>query len=125
MPWNKQDYPPSMKNLEERVRNKAIEIANALLSNGYEEGRAIAIATAQAEEWNRNHPAHETDEPIHVVPHEEGWAIKEQGRDHPSSVHHTKTEAVQAAKCWSADQSIRVIIHDQHGRIQESRHFSK
>ena len=59
MPWNKGDYPPSMKNLEPRVRNKAIEIANALLEEGNEEGRAIAIATAKAEEWNENHPVHE------------------------------------------------------------------
>ncbi|SDD31164.1 hypothetical protein SAMN02799630_02741 [Paenibacillus sp. UNCCL117] len=45
-----------MKNLDTRVRNKAVEIANALLEDGYEEGRAIAIATAQAKEWNENHP---------------------------------------------------------------------
>ncbi|WP_410768204.1 hypothetical protein [Fontibacillus sp. BL9] len=56
MPWNKNDYPPSMKNLEPRVRNKAVEIANALLDDGYEEGRAIAIGTAKAEEWDKNHP---------------------------------------------------------------------
>ncbi|WP_145322727.1 DUF2188 domain-containing protein [Paenibacillus xylanexedens] len=56
MPWNKQDYPVSMKNLEPRVRHKAIEIANALLDDGYEEGRSIAIATAKAEEWDENHP---------------------------------------------------------------------
>ncbi|OBA05595.1 hypothetical protein A9P44_12870 [Paenibacillus polymyxa] len=56
MPWNKYDYPPSMKNLEPRVREKAVDIANALLREGYEEGRSIAIATAQAEEWNNNHP---------------------------------------------------------------------
>jgi uncharacterized protein YdaT len=30
------------------VRKKAIEIANALLADGYEEGRAIRIAIAQA-----------------------------------------------------------------------------
>lgn len=58
MPWNKEDYPTSMKNLEPRVRNKAIEIANALLEEDYEEGRAIAIATSKAEEWNDNHPKH-------------------------------------------------------------------
>ncbi|WP_172250250.1 hypothetical protein [Saccharibacillus deserti] len=58
MPWNKKDYPQSMKNLDERVREKAIEIANALLDEGYEEGRAIAIATAKAEEWDENHPQH-------------------------------------------------------------------
>lgn len=51
MPWNENEYPPSLKNLTEEVRNKAIEIANALLEDGYEEGRAIAIATAKAEEW--------------------------------------------------------------------------
>lgn len=60
MPWNKQDYPVSMKNLEPRVRHKAIEIANALLDDGYEEGRSIAIATAKAEEWDENHPAPES-----------------------------------------------------------------
>jgi uncharacterized protein YdaT len=51
MPWSEHDYPASLKNLTPEVRNKAIEIANALLGEGYEEGRAIAIATAQAEEW--------------------------------------------------------------------------
>jgi len=32
MPWNKDDYPDAMKNLDEAVREKAIEIANALTS---------------------------------------------------------------------------------------------
>lgn len=54
MPWTKDDYPASMKNLTTRVRNKAIDIANALLDEGWEEGRAIAIATEKAEEWARN-----------------------------------------------------------------------
>ena len=36
------------------MRHKAIDIANALLDEGYEEGRAIAIATAQAEKWAEN-----------------------------------------------------------------------
>ncbi|GAA0135731.1 hypothetical protein YSY43_25710 [Paenibacillus sp. YSY-4.3] len=61
MPWNKQDYPVSMKKLDTRVRNKAIEIANALLEEGYEEGRAIAIGTAKAHEWDENHPKHHNE----------------------------------------------------------------
>ncbi len=59
MPWSKHDYPPSMKNLEPRVRNKAVEIANALLEEDDDEGRAIAIATAKAQEWDENHPKDE------------------------------------------------------------------
>lgn len=54
MPWTQDDYPPSLKNLTPQVRNKAIEIANALLKEGREEGRAIAIATEKAEEWAQN-----------------------------------------------------------------------
>jgi len=33
------------------VRRKAIEIANALLAEGYDEGRAIRSAIAQAKRW--------------------------------------------------------------------------
>lgn len=55
MPWSEEHYPVSMKNLTPTVRGKAIEIANALLKEGYEEQRAIAIGTAQAEEWGRRH----------------------------------------------------------------------
>ncbi len=54
MPWTKTDYPDSLKNFTAEVRNKAIEIANALLEDDYEEDRAIAIATAQAKEWAEN-----------------------------------------------------------------------
>lgn len=52
MPWNQEDYPPAMKNLTKEVKDKAIEIANALLEEkDYDEGKAIPIAIAKAEEW--------------------------------------------------------------------------
>jgi len=40
-----------MKNLSIAVRTKAIEIGNALLKEGMEEGRALAIAIGKAEDW--------------------------------------------------------------------------
>ena len=54
MPWNENYYPRSMTNLSPEVRVKAIEIANALLEEGYEEGRAIRIAIARAKVWVAN-----------------------------------------------------------------------
>lgn len=51
MPWNENYFPRSMVNLAPIVRTKAIEIANALLAEGYEEGRGIRIAIAQAKRW--------------------------------------------------------------------------
>ena len=40
-----------MRNLPLEVRLKAIEIANALLEDGYDEGKAIRIAIAKAKDW--------------------------------------------------------------------------
>jgi uncharacterized protein YdaT len=51
MPWNSRYFPASMKHLPLVVREKAIEIANALLQEGMEEGKAIRIAIAKAKEW--------------------------------------------------------------------------
>ena len=51
MPWDEHHHPHSWKNFTAPVRRKMIEIANALLEQGYEENRAIAIATAQGKEW--------------------------------------------------------------------------
>lgn len=54
MPWTMDNYPSSLKNLDKAVRKKAIEISNALVQDGYDEGEAIPIATSQAKEWVSN-----------------------------------------------------------------------
>jgi hypothetical protein len=51
MPWTADYFPVSMKHLSPLVRNKAIEIANALLDEDMDEGKAIRIAIAKAKEW--------------------------------------------------------------------------
>jgi len=51
MPWSLANYPASMRNLPGPVLAKAIEIANALLEEGVDEGRAIRIAIAAARRW--------------------------------------------------------------------------
>ena len=51
MPWTITNYPASMKNLPAAVRNKAIEIANALLKEkNMDEGIAIATAISPAKD---------------------------------------------------------------------------
>jgi uncharacterized protein YdaT len=57
MPWSAERYPVSMKNLPPRVRDKAIEIANALLREGTPEGRAIRIGIWSARRWGAAHAA--------------------------------------------------------------------
>jgi len=51
MPWYNGDYPPSYKNQPEPLRGKAVEIANALLAEGVEEGIAIATGLKRARQY--------------------------------------------------------------------------
>ncbi|MFD2308190.1 DUF2188 domain-containing protein [Enterococcus termitis] len=51
MPWDLKDYPNSFKNFEPLLKKKAIEIANALVSEGYSDDRAIPIAISQSKKW--------------------------------------------------------------------------
>jgi uncharacterized protein YdaT len=51
MPWTPEHPPVSMRHLPTDVRNKAVEMANALLREGKEESQAIRIATARAKDW--------------------------------------------------------------------------
>lgn len=44
-------FPKSMVSLPPLARSKAIEITNALLARGCDEGTAIRIAIAQAKRW--------------------------------------------------------------------------
>ena len=56
MPWTKKDYPNAMKNLSVKVRNKAIQIANAILKTGkLDEGVTIGTAINKAKETIANH----------------------------------------------------------------------
>jgi len=57
MPWYQGDYPPSYKNQPKILRDKAVEIANALLKEGTEEGIAIATGLKQARAYFKDKDA--------------------------------------------------------------------
>lgn len=51
MPWTVDRPPAAMIHLPPMVLEKAVEIANALLAQGQDEGQAIRIAIAAAWRW--------------------------------------------------------------------------
>ena len=57
----------------------------------------------------------------HVVPHAEGWALKQEGVKEPLSVHPTKEEALAAGRTFAKDHlPSRLVAHKKDGRVQES-----
>lgn len=57
---------------------------------------------------------------VHVVPHQQGWAVKREGAQRASSVHATKHEALGAGRSLAQTNRTELVIHGKNGRIQDS-----
>lgn len=133
MPWTMDDYPQTWKNLDELERKKAIDIANAMLKDGYKEGDAIPIATKQAENWYKDASEEEleelkhkhitqhqkdssarpelNDEDVHVYYEDDEWKVKTKDAKQASDTFSTKEEAKQRAKEIANNRGTHVIEH--------------
>ena len=55
----------------------------------------------------------------HVVPHQDGWAVRGAGNNRASSIHSTQAQAAQAARDTAQQQHTEVLIHGRNGQIRE------
>ena len=55
----------------------------------------------------------------HVVPYDGGWAVRGEGNERPTSVHHTQAKAIEAAREIARKQRSELIVHRTDGRIRE------
>lgn len=122
-----------MKNLPAAVRNKAIEIGNAILEEGdTEEGIAIATAISRAKDWaaekgkkvDNPNKSKITDVKKHgqdriILPHESQWAIKVEGRKTVEDIFPTKQEAVKQAREEAKKVNGSLTIQRKDGKIQK------
>ncbi|SDI48911.1 DUF2188 domain-containing protein [Natribacillus halophilus] len=149
MAWNMNDYPSSLKNLDKAVKKKAIEIGNAMLEDGYDEGRAIPIATEQAKEWHENATDKEIQQflkegdtsvegdrdnsrpellerPQFVTPHQDGgWAVQAEGAYQPSEVFANKKEAVKRGREIARNKGTQLVIHRQDESVEEKQNYER
>ena len=140
MPWNMQDYPDSLKNLPTLVRKKAIDILNALLQEGYSEGRAIPIATSQAEKWADHASKKEKDEfekeenpkktdkhenqhanidlvdnDVEIYYEEKEWKVKTKGAKRPTQTFSTKEDAIERGKEVAHNKQSTLVVYKMDG----------
>ncbi|WP_368652867.1 DUF2188 domain-containing protein [Ornithinibacillus sp. 4-3] len=142
MPWDMNDYPSSLKNLNKITRKKAIDIANELVSNGYDENRAIPISTSQAKKWHENASDKELedykkhgkptesdteytsnpellDEPELVLPHEDGWAVQSKKAKKAAKVFDKKSEAVTYGRKVANNKGTKLIIYKKDNSVEK------
>lgn len=143
------DYPSSLKNLNKTTRKKAIDIANAMIEEGYDESRAIPIATQQAEDWYDNASEQEKQtylkegEPTKhntkyksrpelldrmemVIPYnEDQWAVQSQDAKKPTKIFQNKNDAIDYGKNIAQNKQTGIIIYKNDRTKQETIYYSK
>ena len=63
-----------------------------------------------------------TDGPMpnqHVVPRDDGWAVRSAGGERDTSHHETQREAIERAREIAQNQQSEVVIHDREGKIRD------
>lgn len=133
MPYTKDNYPNTMKNLNEEVRNKAIDILNRLLEDkNMDESIAIPTSISRAKDWAANRGIDfkktETDKKKHgndlyVMPRENEWIIKKEKSERASFTFSNKNDAIDKATEIAKDNNINVTIYSKDGKIQNRKSF--
>ena len=59
----------------------------------------------------------------HVVPHEDGWAVKKAGASRATIVTETQQEAITKAVEIAKNQETELMIHDRDGKIREKSSY--
>lgn len=60
---------------------------------------------------------------IHVVPHDDGWAIKKEGNQRASSICDTKKEAQKIATEFAKSEKSELIVHNKDGKISTKNSY--
>lgn len=55
----------------------------------------------------------------HVVPHDDGWAVRGAGNSRATSVHDTQAQAIERGRDIAQNQGSELLIHGRDGRIRE------
>ncbi|MBY6178621.1 DUF2188 domain-containing protein [Staphylococcus warneri] len=135
MPWTMEDYPQSLKNLDKLERKKAIDIANAMLKDGYKESDVIPIATQQAEKWykqasedeleelkNKHITQHQQDKSaqpelneksVHVYFEDGEWKVKTEDAKQASETFKYKKDAIKRAQHIADNKDTKVVEHQK------------
>lgn len=56
---------------------------------------------------------------VHIVPHDNGWAVQIEGNQRATSVHRTQHEAEIAGRERARQNHVEILIHGENGRIRD------
>lgn len=61
----------------------------------------------------------------HAVPHQDGWAVKREGKPKVTKVHDTQKDAISHAKEIAKNQESQIKIYSRDGKIRDEHTYGK
>lgn len=61
----------------------------------------------------------------HVVPHDNGWAVRGAGNERVTSTHNTQAEAIERARDIARNNQSEILIHGRNGQIRDRDSYGK
>jgi hypothetical protein len=61
----------------------------------------------------------------HVVPHQDGWAVRGAGNERVTKHFDTQSQAIQFARKIAINQTSEMLIHNEQGQIRERNTYGK
>lgn len=65
-----------------------------------------------------------TGKNLHVIPLDDGWAVRGEGSSRATSVHKSQHEAIEAGREIARNRSGQLVIHGRDGRVRERNSYS-
>jgi hypothetical protein len=120
-------FPASFAHLRLEERNKAIEMANTLLEEGYSEQMAQTIAVSNAKQWtyyfHNEALAGKLNMNVHLIPNPLGWALISEDISTIIFICPDKAEALVKSRAYAKNDKCKLFIHSEEGRIQDIESF--
>ena len=125
MVYTKSKHPRALDNLPQEIKEKAIEILNALVSAEKKMDReyALAISIVRAKEWvKRNETKKKTRSPrvkYYVTPHEKGWTVKSDSESPVEFLYTDKEMAIRTAKSLAKKHHAELVVNKSDGKVDQ------
>jgi hypothetical protein len=126
MPAIYHNYPSSFEVLRPVVRGKALEMANILISAGYnyQMAQTIAISNARQLAFNKDGLLGIENKHLHLIPNPNGWALASESLLTIFFICDTKNEALMKGTTFAKNEKLKLFIHSDEGDIIDSESFA-
>jgi ferritin-like metal-binding protein YciE/uncharacterized protein YdaT len=127
MRWRLTEIPESIQDLQQEVRNRALNIAEQLVSQGQDRAKALREAIGRAQSMGKAQDAMDNVPPereFHVLPSDGQWVLRNEADAKTEYNFESKKQAVEEGVERVEKIKGNLYVHDAQGRFEEIHSYA-